>query len=795
MGEKPRDNEGEEFLNKTYSDLANSPEVESAAQREELLLGEEKAKKKEEKIHAYLNRLAEIFDIEDEEKKERLVDFLKDKLHERFVIKEDGIPEIHFENLKRIARERGQGDVEITPEARKVEADLIIKDQEKSLDDWVDYLGSDDAPYPDWLKYWALRNVVNMNRGKKNKDGKVVFTDRVFAKFDKDGALKNKSTTAPFPEINREALAYVLGAVEKQQKEKSEKKHGKKVEEVPVVQPTDEQWEKLLTSQNFSKLYAHAIETMTPASQEERENIDGTWEPFGQLTGDKAKDDETIKNLYTSLEGRGTGWCTANETTARNQLTEGDFYVFYTKDGNGGYKIPRVAIRMSGGEIAEVRGINADQNLEPVMVDVAKEKYSSLPGGDKYEKRAGDMERLTKIEKKVTDKANGLEKEIEEALPKFNAANPDWPFEDVSKSALEEQGFIDIKAKLTKEELKFLYEVDNKIEGFGYRDDPRIRSIKGYRDKKRDCATMLDCTPDQITSDILSCDENTKIFTPIEYNPHSAIRLSADDRHVMQLYHKSFTRAEELTPEDLAFIYRDRRNWDTHPEFENIKSDKIIGRRKDKGSDVLVVSKYILENSGKGFYPDEIEKATNTIALDVIEGKAKEMEKIKELLSTKNKDNDFNEFFDEQVPREETIGLKKEIQELEVEAKRFELTKEELELLYEVNGKIEVFSDNKDLRIRKLLGEREAVKDLSVIFGLELTHEQIAYSQGAINDKTVIFINHDGVDRGGAYQKVEKTNNGWIFQNPHSGRKKRFQMAENAVYELIERTVDDERPE
>ena len=56
----------------------------------------------------------------------------------------------------------------------------------------------------------------------------------------------------------------------------------------------------------------------------EKENIQGEWIKYEQ--GSDAKP------LYESLQGHGTGWCTAGESTAETQLKAGDFYVFYTKD-------------------------------------------------------------------------------------------------------------------------------------------------------------------------------------------------------------------------------------------------------------------------------------------------------------------------------------------------------------------------------------------------------------------------------------------------------------------------------
>ena len=80
------------------------------------------------------------------------------------------------------------------------------------------------------------------------------------------------------------------------------------------------------------------------------------------------------------MQGHGTGWCTAGESTANMQLQGGDFYVYYTRDEDGKDTVPRVAVRMQEGTVAEVRGVNAAQELEPVMADITSERLQDLPG-------------------------------------------------------------------------------------------------------------------------------------------------------------------------------------------------------------------------------------------------------------------------------------------------------------------------------------------------------------------------------------------------------------------------------
>lgn len=474
--------EGEQFLNEKY-DLHNQSEIESAVKRQEVRTGE-KAKDKTQKVEAYLGRLEEIFDVENP-KRERRVDILKDKLHELFVVKPDEIPESYFNHQKRIAREQGHGDIEITDQMRRQMAETIIHDQTQSLDAWVDYLGSSDATYPNWLKYFAFRSITKLSEYDKDK---------------KEFKKRSKGTTAPFPDINREALAYVLDFIEKSHKKEAREN------------TTDEQWEKLLKTANFGKLYGYAIDKITPASEEEKEQVQGEWIKYEQ--GSDAEP------LYKSLQGHGTGWCTAGEGVARTQLEAGDFYVFYSHTPVKGSEeirnIPRVAIRMENGEIAEVRGINADQNLEPVMTDIAKDKVKELSGAERYEKKVSDMKRLTEIEKKF-EKIKIKEKQVKERIEdsgyitNYEYLNERSASELKSELELIKLGYKNVE--LTKEELIFLYELaGQRIDGFGYKKDPRIEEIKDMRDVKKDCSIIFGCKQDEVAIGIGETSEKTVAF-------------------------------------------------------------------------------------------------------------------------------------------------------------------------------------------------------------------------------------------------------------------------------------------
>lgn len=399
--------------------LHKEPEVESAVKRYEKRSKEKVPNIPSARIEKYLSRLEEIFDTKDEAKRERRINWLKNKLYDNFVIKLENIPATYFDLQKKIDRERGK-----EPRSEKSLAKTVVADQKSSMNQWIDYLGSKDAMYPNYLKYFAFRGVLEL--GKYDKERK---------KFLK----RSKDTANPFIELNREALAKVLDALQKQK------------ENLGLVEGS-ETFKKLLNGANFGKLYAQAIiESHQDMSTESKEITDGKWIKYDQ--GDN------YKPLWQSLQGMGTGWCTAGEITAKNQLRDGDFYVYYTKNKHGEYIYPRIAIRMEDGEISEVRGVaDNNQNLEGNMLEFAEKKVNSLPGAEKYRQRTADMKRMMEIEKKWKD-----------------------------------------SEELTLDDLRFLYEIDRPIEGFGYDKDPRIEEIKLTRDQKGDLSLILNISPDKIS--------------------------------------------------------------------------------------------------------------------------------------------------------------------------------------------------------------------------------------------------------------------------------------------------------
>ena len=260
---------------------------------------------------------------------------------------------------------------------------------------------------------------------------------------------RDKTTVYPFPPVEREFIFTTLHLMEDYIKDKK----------------GDEEIKSALGSGNFKILYEYVIKQSMLKDKLQSNTISGKWVKYEQGS------DYNI--LRDSLQGYYTGWCTAaGENFAKSQLAGGDFYVYYSFDNNGEAKIPRIAIRMDGKtEIEEIRGIADRQNMEPEMMPILEEKLKEFPDRDKYLKKEHDMKLLTLIDKKIN---NNIE--------------------------------------LTLNELKFLYEINSKIEGFGYEKDPRIDEIKSKRNIKKDYALIFDVKEEEVALSQEEWEENPNKF-------------------------------------------------------------------------------------------------------------------------------------------------------------------------------------------------------------------------------------------------------------------------------------------
>jgi molybdopterin-binding protein len=332
-----------------------------------------------------------------------------------------------------------------------------------SLDSIMLYLFSPEEPYETWFRWYAFRGLLDLAPYIYNQEKeKWEFPKR------------SRNTIKPFPELNRGALAYI--------QEMHDASHDKSFLEELNAAMEDAPQENLLTQEKvdsfvnkrFKEQYKEGIEKNGTITPELLAKTEGKWIKYH-------KKSDAIP-LWRSLQNKGTGWCTAGLGTAKKQLEEGDSYVYYTPGPDESFTTPRVAIRMDGDEIAEIRGIHEDQNLESNMIDIAEKKLGEFGHeADKYKKIFKDMKFLTELYQQ------------------------------------HKEGQV-----LNKKALRFLYEIDDDIEEFGYNKDPRILKIIKERDNiKGDLALVLDTTEDRV-----SLTQEEALKGDIDYH-HGGLDLSS----------------------------------------------------------------------------------------------------------------------------------------------------------------------------------------------------------------------------------------------------------------------------
>lgn len=237
------------------------------------------------------------------------------------------------------------------------------------------------------------------------------------------------SSVAMFPGLNRETLMLVASAILGKVNGQLDRS----------AQDQDLELTKILKEPSFAKLYAHFLSKMKSMNLSEA-SVYGQWVKY-----EKGSDPVL---MVAALAGMNTGRCNAGIATASSHLSQGDFHMFLSKNEHGVSRIPRLGMRMQDSEIVEVREVGKDQNQDPFIsgANTLELKFKEFePKAEKYKKKVSDMKKLTAIAEKHKD---GLE--------------------------------------LDADDLRFLYKIDGKIQGFVYKADPRVKEILKGRNTRQD---------------------------------------------------------------------------------------------------------------------------------------------------------------------------------------------------------------------------------------------------------------------------------------------------------------------
>ncbi len=381
-------------------------------------------------IEAFLNKLE---DLARNLISKNHISFLRESIYAKYIIKKENIPESFYELKKRILLEKGYGHIEELENYKDIIAREVINNQKMSLDKWLDYFLRDESNiYPFWAKYWAFQGMVRI--GAWNNKNNEYITRRL-------------TTTAPFIELNKEALSLTIESL---------------IKSLKNLRIADKQLEQIVKTGSFLKIYTYFLKKVVTKDKKSTNNT-GIWVRY--LKGSNPK------TLVSSIEGYNTNWCTVALSVAKSQLERGDFYIFFTTNSDNEYKIPRIAIRMEDENIAEIRGIEKDQGVEPEMIEVLEKTLQDYFPNDKYYKKLADMKKITDIYNKNQT-----------------------------------------KQELSISELRFLYQLDEKIIGFGYDGDTRILEIIKTRNIKKDLSQIFNCQEGEVATSKEEINLKTKVY-------------------------------------------------------------------------------------------------------------------------------------------------------------------------------------------------------------------------------------------------------------------------------------------
>ena len=482
-------------------------------------------KSPKKRVTDYFTQIDERYELAFKDELE--LEKLRSEWLELALIKE--VPKSHIDNQRAIARQRGREadfeyDFDEEDELRTLKAQ-----QQKSFLRWFDYIMGPDVDIPHWLRHILLKDLLEIGTYNRDKKG---------------FAQRTSETAGPYPGLNSEVFAKVYGSLENYYEGRVDSNLIKENE-----------------GRAFATLYAQRLNELEKLSVWfDLKVTEGEWVKYERGNMDHAKD------LFDSLQDQNTGWCTADCDTATSQVEGGDFHVYYSEDFYGEPTAPRIAIRMKGESIFEVRGIAKDQHLDSEMIktSILKDKLEKFGDeGERYKQRSEDMKLLTKLEYKV------------------------------------ESG-----EELSPEELRFLYEIDRKIQGFGYAKDPRIDWIISQRNKNEDYAFIFNVKKSEVSSkkeDVLS--GKAKVFVgDLELEPEDDLSRIRLETIVGNAIFKNLTSARGL--EDLKHIVG-------HALFNNLISAKGLEHLEYIGGGAILENltsaeglEHLKHVDGKDFFTD-----------------------------------------------------------------------------------------------------------------------------------------------------------------------------------------------
>ena len=379
---------------------------------------------RERRVDAYLTRLDRIIDKYGNRAEQKLWQRSSEKL----IIEPENIPEKYWQRQEQIMRDETGRSEKLNENERDYLTRDIQRSQRESIKSWADYLGSESSPYPLWFKVLAWDGVSRMGTFDKEKG--------YFSK-------RNKTTTAPYPKCDAEALGKAYETVNKAYSFNQNSETPGETEN-----QNEEKLIKLAESSNFNKLYSEILKDQKTVvkTPEHAKDVRGEWLTYGADEAEKLSEAAT-----------GTGWCIAAPDVGRSYLNFGEyghsedvsengakFMLFHLEDPKTGLisETAAASVRLdTEGRVAEVSGLGEEQAIEDALVPTVEKKVRSLEGGEEYLEAFADKKELIRLDHKMQAGAT----------------------------------------EFSQKDINFIFEQEREIKNLDtYREDPRVQELKLY---------------------------------------------------------------------------------------------------------------------------------------------------------------------------------------------------------------------------------------------------------------------------------------------------------------------------
>jgi len=414
-------------------------------------------------------------------------------------------------------------------QAYKDKLPSYAEDQRQSLQEWFDYFSSLDGDrYPFWFKLYAIRSLLSM--GLINKEERS-FTNR--ETDDKNPLLR------PFPELNQKAVKLAYTMIDARLKDDREMGRANTHQH--------EAWEKALTGGKFARIYAQAL--METTKNEQAEPTDGEWRRYQQGNAGESE------RLLNELKGWGTGWgSAAGKTGANNYLRRGDMEIFFTRNREGQFHVPRVAIAMKGtgpeARVLQMRGTSVHQDIDDELTEIAIEHLGDRPGSEMLGEFIDNVAQYKRIREKI-------------AAGAFDTQDRDQ----------------------LRKDLRFIWEVDRPYVGFGInvQGGPAIKELQSLRNKDADMPLALRCTP-----------------ADIAHSKEDRIRLRDKCKAYVGPLYPDFFRKLSKSIEHVYLEFPDRQIRIKIFDFTRQTADQLLESIRSRGMHILPRTENILRQISPG---------------------------------------------------------------------------------------------------------------------------------------------------------------------------------------------------